>query len=54
MQVKNKPCVKYITTMRLISWIHTHGSETVPTVMKRLGGCPFSLVRWDGNTLNST
>ncbi len=28
-QVKNKPCVKYTTVMRLISWIHTRGSETL-------------------------
>jgi hypothetical protein len=27
-QVKNKPCMKYTTVMRLISWIHTRGSET--------------------------
>ncbi len=29
-QVKNKPFMKYITVMGLISWIHTRGSETVP------------------------
>jgi hypothetical protein len=28
-QVKNKPCVKYTTAMRLISWIHTRGRETI-------------------------
>ncbi len=27
-QVKNKPCVEYTITMRLISWIHSRGSET--------------------------
>ncbi len=27
--VKNKPCVKYIVVMRLIPWIHSHGSETI-------------------------
>jgi hypothetical protein len=28
-QVKNKPCVKYIVVMRLIPWIHSRGSETL-------------------------
>jgi hypothetical protein len=28
-QVKNKPCVKYTTIMRLISWINTRGSKTM-------------------------
>ncbi len=30
-QVKNKPCVEYIIIMRLISWIHSRGSETFNT-----------------------
>ncbi len=30
LQVKNKPCVDYIVIMRLISWIHSRGSETSP------------------------
>jgi hypothetical protein len=28
-QVKIKPCVEYIPAMSLISWSHSHGSETV-------------------------
>jgi hypothetical protein len=28
-QVKNKPCVKYIIVMHLIPWIRSHGSETL-------------------------
>ncbi len=27
-QVKNKPCVRCTSNMRLISWIHPRGSET--------------------------
>jgi hypothetical protein len=27
-EVKNKPCLKYIVIMRLIPWIHSRGSET--------------------------
>jgi hypothetical protein len=27
-QVKNKPCVEYISIMHFISWIHSRGSET--------------------------
>ncbi len=28
MHVKNKLCMKYTIVMRLISWIHSRGSET--------------------------
>jgi hypothetical protein len=28
-QVKNKPCVRRTSYMRLISWIHSRGSETI-------------------------
>ncbi len=28
MQVKNKPCVRFTSIVRLISWIRPHGSET--------------------------
>jgi hypothetical protein len=28
-QVKNKPCVKYIVIIRLIPWIRSRGSETI-------------------------
>jgi hypothetical protein len=34
-QVKNKPCVECTVIMRLISWNHSHGSETVITLLEK-------------------
>jgi hypothetical protein len=33
LQVKIKLCVEYIIIMRLISWIHSRGSETIGIVV---------------------